>query len=137
MGTRIRLNHEDFYFWGFGLLNKWLRIKMQGGNLSEYFEDNRFTNIAVYGAGALGRRLLEELSDTKTKVLYVIDKNATNITDLPSDAPCFSLAEEWAQVDAVVITPIGFYEIRDEIQKKIGFDTDILAIDDIIDYCSK
>ncbi|WP_029322810.1 hypothetical protein [Butyrivibrio sp. AE3004] len=135
MGTRIRLDSTDFYFWGFQLQNKWLHIKAIGGNLSHYFEDNLLTNIAIYGAGALGRSLMEELSGSDTNVVYMIDRNAAEVSNTFPGITCLSFDADWPMVDAIVVTPIYFYEIRDAIREKIGCNTSVLAIDDIIDYC--
>ena len=134
MATRIRLTNEDFYFWGFNLQNKWLEIRLGGGNLASYFADNCLDKVAIYGAGALGRRLLEELKDCDIDVKCLVDKNGRNISDIKGTS-VVGFDDEWPELDAIIITPIFFYEISASIREKIGDEINIIAIDDVIDYC--
>lgn len=117
---------------GFSIFNKWMKLKNEGKSLQKFFDDNRIETVAVYGLGALGQRLLEDLEKTDVQVLYAIDKNAANfsITNLCVVTPEDVLKE----VDAIIVTPVQyFYEIEMDLEKKIR--TDIISLEDVVEYC--
>lgn len=123
----------SFFVWGFRLLDKWLQIKNDGRSLETYFEDNLISRIAIYGLGAIGRRLYEELSHGDIEVCYGIDRNAADIHIDGLEVK--TLEDELSNVDAVVVTPIDFYAIEKALRGRMGEDTDIVFIEDIVDYC--
>lgn len=101
--------------------------------MAAYFEDNLINNVAIYGLGAIGKRLYEELSQQSIDVVYGIDKNAEKIH--LDGLEIKTLDDELPDVDTVVVTPISFYEIEKDIYQKMGRDTDVIFIEDIVDYC--
>ena len=83
-------------------------------------------NIAVYGYGVLGKRLLSDLEDKGVKISFVIDKAAANFTDAhyriyePEKIP--------GQVDLIILTPL-FDE--KQIRKDLGeYESKIVSIMD-------
>lgn len=132
----MRKNKEEippFFLWGFHILNKWLQIKNKNNSLRPYFEDNYLFNVAIYGLGAIGQRLYEELEMEEIDVKYGIDQNAKNIQIKGLEIK--SLEDELPKVDAVIVTPIAFYEIEKNLYKKMGDEAVIVSIEDIVDYC--
>lgn len=125
---------ENFFFsWGFGIFDKWLQIKNRRNSLSTYFEDNYLYRVAIYGLGAIGRRLYEELQKTETIVCYGIDQNASAIQI--DGLEILTLEDKLTEVDAVVVTPVAFYEIEKNILQKMGNEVNIVSIEDVVDYC--
>lgn len=55
--TRTRSYYE--------VLNQWVRLKNEGKQIEEFFEDNNYKTIAIYGYAELGHRLHEELVNSK------------------------------------------------------------------------
>ncbi len=112
----------------FLMMNQWVKVKQESKNLSEYFEKNGYQKIAVYGMSYAGETLIDELKNTKTEVVYGIDKNADCIY---SDLDIVSTEDELKAVDAVVVTAITFF---DEIEEKISekLDCPILSLEDIL-----
>ena len=134
MGLRKRRDAgQDFFPWGFRILDGWLQVKNRGGSLAPYFADNAFRSIAIYGMGAIGRRLFEELGAQGVEVAYAIDRNAPHIRvgGLEVKAP----SDRLPAVDAVVVTPIAFSEIEKMLYEKMGEETNVVSIEDIVDYC--
>lgn len=112
----------------FKMMNQWVAVKQQGKNLAEYFEANGYKSIAIYGMSYAGESLVEELKDTGIEVKYGIDKNASN---LYSAIDVYSMEDELESVDAVVVTPIFFFdEINEELNQK--FDCPIVSLEDIL-----
>jgi len=118
---------------GFNLFNKWLKLKNEGKTLIQYFTDNEIKTVAIYGMGAIGERLFQELSIIGIKVIYAIDRiaNSKNIEGLK----IIGLEDEYQEVDLIVVTPIqDFYDIEEMLEVKT--DADIVSLEDVIDYCS-
>ena len=118
---------------GFHIFNKWLKLKCEGKTLFPYFCDNEISTIAIYGMGALGERLFEELNETEVKVLYGIDRiaNKKSVKGLK----IIGLNEELVNVDAIIVTPVqDFYSIEEMLESRTA--ADIISLEDIIDYCS-
>lgn len=123
----------SFFYWGFHILNKWIQIKNEGKSLVTYFEDNEIQKIAVYGLGAIGKRLIEEFNRENIEVLYGIDKNAAIIQIEGLEIK--TLEENLPAVDSVIVTPMSFYEIEKDIYRKMGADVNVIFIEDVIEYC--
>lgn len=118
------LKFKDYY----KMTSKWLEIKNQDKNLSDYFKDNEWKNIAIYGMGELGKRLCEELAESSININYVIDKEAYSKY---SDIKTVSMEEELELVDVIVVTPIFDYEsIRVSLEEKTN--SKIISLEDVI-----
>lgn len=112
----------------FMLMNEWVRIKQQGKSLRNYFENNKYKKIAIYGMSYVGETLLDELRDSDICVMYGIDKNADQIY---ADINLFTMDAELEEVDAIIVTAITYYDdIADELEKKVN--CPIISLEDII-----
>ncbi len=112
----------------YNVLNQWLANKQEGKFLSEYFENNGYKNIAIYGMGELGCRLYEELKNSDIKVCYGLDKE----TGSPySDLEVYSIEDEFEPVDAIVVSAVfAFDKIKGDLEKKV--DCPIISLEDVI-----
>lgn len=112
----------------FLMMNQWVKVKQQGKNLASYFENNGYKTIAIYGMSHVGVRLVEELEGSSIKVKYGIDKNAGTIS---ADLDIVTMDSELAEVDAIVVTAITFFdEIAEQLSNKI--DCSILSLEDVL-----
>lgn len=110
------------------MMNQWVRVKQEGKTLGSYFEKNGYKKIAVYGMSYAGETLLNELKDTGIEVAYGIDQKAD---ERYSDVDIVSPDDELQSVDAIVVTPITFFnEIEEKLSKKT--DCPILSLEDIL-----
>lgn len=112
----------------FLMMNQWVKAKQEGKNLSSYFEKNGYKKIAIYGMSYAGESLLNELQGTDTKVVYGIDKNADSIY---ADVDIVSVEDALAEVDAVVVTAITFFEKIEEILSS-KLNCPILSLEDVL-----
>ena len=119
---------SDKHYALFLMMNQWVKVKQRGKNLAEYFIKMGYKNIAIYGMSYVGDSLISELKDTEVRVAYGIDRNAHRIY---SDVDMFSLEEDLAEVDAVVVTAITFF---DEIEEKLSekMDCPIISLEKIL-----
>lgn len=110
------------------MMNQWVKVKQDGKNLSTYFEKKGYKKIAIYGMNYVGETLLDELKETATEVAYAIDKKADRIH---AEIEVYTAGDDLASVDAVVVTPITFFdEIEEEMSKKV--DCPIISLEDIL-----
>lgn len=112
----------------FLMMNQWVEIKQEGKNLRSYFEENGYYEIAIYGMSYAGETLINELQGSNVKIKYGIDQSAENIY---ADINLVSPDDELENVDAIIITPIKFF---DEIEKKLSkkVNCPILSLEDIL-----
>lgn len=110
------------------MMNQWVKVKQEGKNLSEYFEKEGYKKIAVYGMNYVGETLVNELKGSSIEVAYGIDQNADS---LYSDIDVVTVEDDLADVDAVIVTAITFF---DEIEEKLSgkMDCPILSLEDIL-----
>lgn len=110
------------------IFSRWMNLKQEGKNLSEYFVENGYRTIAIYGMHYLGECLLEELRDSGIEVIYAIDKNADKMR---SDVVVYTPEASLPEVDAVVVTAFYYFsEIVDNLCRVV--DCPIVSIADIV-----
>ncbi len=118
---------------GFHILNQWLHIRQNGKNLLPFFEDNLVGSIAIYGMGALGERLYQELKGSKVVVKYGIDRMASSKDAAELKLYC-SDESSFPDTDIIVVTPVqDYWEIVRILETKTG--AAIVSLADVIDYC--
>lgn len=112
----------------FLLMNQWVKDKQEGKSLASYFEKNGYRKIAIYGMSYVGETLVEELKDSDIEIKYGIDKNAAN---LYSEIDVMTMDDDLEEVDAVVVTPVFFFdEIEEQLSAK--FVCPIVSLEDIV-----
>lgn len=110
------------------MMNQWVKVKQEGKNLSSYFEKNGYKKIAIYGMNYAGETLLSELKGAEIQVSYAIDRNANTIC---ADIDVVTIDDELEDVDAIVVTPITFFnEIEEALSDKVS--CPIVSLKDIL-----
>lgn len=110
------------------ILNKWLEIRQNGGDLLSFFISNKYKMIAIYGYKELGERLYDELKNSDIKVQYVIDRAADNIC---SEVDICTPDDILQEVDVVVVTaPYYMEEIEKELREKLN--CAIISLEDVV-----
>lgn len=97
-------------------LHKWLLRQEQGRKIEEFLVMHHYKNVAVYGAGIIGKHLLTELQNTEIHISCVIDRR-NDIDEL--DYRFITPDQSVDNVDAVVITVAReFDDIYESIKDK-------------------
>lgn len=122
----VRLNKFVQYF---GLLDRWLWLKLQNKNIKVFFEQNHYRRIAIYGIGEVGNRLYEELCRTSDiQIAYAIDAAPGKGH---SQLRVYTPEEPLPPVDAVIVSvDFLFPEIKPMLEEKVS--CPVLSIDDVI-----
>lgn len=120
------------FFKGYHLANNWEKVKKERGSFFKFFDDNCIKCVAIYGFGEIGQRFYEELKAIDVEVIYIIDRkiNKTAVDGIK----LIDLNEEFELVDAIIVTPIQFYdEIANELD--VITDIDIISLAEVVEYC--
>lgn len=111
----------------YNMLNQWLILKQQGKTLEQYFVDNAYKTIAIYGMGEMGNRLYDELKESNIHIAYAIDQEASRYTEIASRSP----QEQLDDVDVIVVTAVfAFEEIKNNICTKAS--CPIVSLEDVV-----
>lgn len=121
--------YRDYY----DVTNQWLKNINQSKKTSNYFEENGYESIAIYGLGELGSRLYEELKESKINIKYFVDKEADNMYFGSEDVELVAIEDlNDDNIDAVVVTPVYAYnQIEKQLQNN-GVTCDIISLEDVV-----
>lgn len=112
----------------FKMMDRWVEIKQEGRNLAEYFVENGYQKVIVYGMHYAGKRLVEELKNTNIQVVCGIDKKAQSIF---ADIDVITKDDLIPETDVIVVTAISFFdEIENEMKDKV--DCPIVSLEDVV-----
>lgn len=111
------------------LLQHWIEALYLGHRVADYFIEEGYQNIAIYGMGDLANRLMDDFNKSSLNVVYGIDQDVAgtvckieNIYSPDMELPC---------VDAIVITPFYvFDEIYSLLKKRTS--AKIISIEEVI-----
>lgn len=108
--------------------DQWLRIRQEGKTLVEYFEQQDYKTVAIYGMKELGERLYDELEGSDITVRYIIDKNADLIY---ANVDVVTPDEKLDPVDVIVVTALYYFdEIEEMLSERV--DCPIISLEDIL-----
>lgn len=110
------------------ILYRWMKLKLRGVNISDYFRDKGIHEVAIYGLGAMGQLLYEELQLSEISVMYGIDKVAK---DFRGKLKIYKLEEDLDSVDAIIVSILNLDgESLKFLQDKVK--CPIIALPDIL-----
>lgn len=110
------------------ILLQWLALKHDSVSLSNYFIDNNYNKIAIYGMGEIGNRLVAELNNSGIDVVYAIDQSGNAAY---SDIIVYTLEDELPFADVIIVTTTFiFRDIKKKLEKKT--DIPIVSLNDVV-----
>lgn len=96
-------------------LSSFITIKQQNKGMEDYFTRYGYYNIAVYGYGKIGKKIIAELSSSTINVRYIID-----CAELDLQYPTYKPTDDLPAVDVVIVTAIyDFDEIENMLFDKV------------------
>lgn len=112
----------------FLLMNEWMKTKQEGKEIADFFKQEEYNTVAIYGMSYVGERVYDELKGAGIDVKYAIDRNAATIY---SDIPLYTPEDDLPEVDVIVVTAVAFYEeIRDMLSERV--EIPIVSFEDIL-----
>lgn len=110
------LNEKDKNHLNFLIACEWLHKKMNNCNIYSYLQERGVNSVAIYGAGDLGKLVIEELSQTNIEVKYCIDNGISN---MENNINIITKEDPLEAVDVIIVTPcFYFYGIEQELKKR-------------------
>lgn len=98
----------------FELMCQWMKLKIRGISLMEFFRDRRIHSIAIYGMGEIGQLMYDELAmENEALIRYAIDQSGIRYAE---SLPVYCLDRNLPKVDVIVITPVL---ITDQLEEQI------------------
>lgn len=112
------LNNLDKFRKMFYVLDDWTTLEEEGRGIAKYLKDHKIENLAIYGFGPLGKKLIKRLEGSGVYVRYIIDQNAAF---LETEYTACTLEDDLEEVDAVIITLVqGETKIKESIKRKLA-----------------
>ncbi len=109
--------------------NQWLSAKQAGKCLADYFIQNHYKKIMVYGMGYIGERFVDELEESGIEIVAAMDRDASSIF---ADVPVIGVDVEIPEVDCIVVTPVFYFdEIYHMLRQKTEYP--IVSIKDVLE----
>ena len=128
--NKLRKSEEDkkklieFYY----ILIQWMRVHHEGRTLVNYFKNNNYKTVAIYGMKELGEALLSELDGTDVEVKYGIDRDADN---LYPGIDTYTPDEEIEEVDVIVVCAVHYFDqIEEDMKAKTR--AKIVSLEDVV-----
>ena len=110
------------------LYDQWIFVHQDNKLICEYFHNKAIRSIAIYGMGKIGERFYDELKNTDITIKYIIDQKGGRIC---SDVNVITLKDNFAEVDAIIVTPLfHFAEIKEKLSAKT--DIPVISIEDVL-----
>ena len=111
----MRLRKEISKFSGFYYtMRQWVHVNQNGHTVADYFRNNGYQKIAIYGLNEIAFTLMNDLSKNGIEVKYCIDRNADKLF---SKVRVYKPEEEMPSADIVVVTVVHLF---DKIQKDLS-----------------
>lgn len=111
------------------MASHWLQTKNCGGSTAEYFLEQGYQKIGIYGMGQMANRLIEDLRDSEVEILYGIDRDVCCC--VAGIAEVYSPEDDLPPVDAVVVTIFPeFDSIAERLRGKVK--CPIISIEDVV-----
>lgn len=99
-------------------MDRWLSLKEQGISTVQYFKNNGYKKIGIYGMANMANHLLADLEESEIEVVFGIDKRANS---LYAEVLVLGLEDDFPKVDAIVVTPIfDFDNIKKTLSAKVS-----------------
>lgn len=108
--------------------SEWKEKGEKGYSVSKHLRDQGIMSVGIYGLGAIGKSLVQELLADGYNVSFISDKYLRKEW---YGYKIKGILEEWPKVDAVIYTQVAeSQEIYDELAHK--YSGILLSIDDVI-----
>lgn len=120
------------YFQYYDLLYKWLLIKQSNIKLSDYFVKNNYQNVAIYGNGKIGKRLLFDIQSDVNVICFITGEKKSFIDNDNIRVACIDdLQNNNICLDVIIVTPVyEFDSIKFSILNKFK---NVVSIKEVIE----
>lgn len=97
------------------ILLDWKYLKGCKKTIFEWFNQNNYNNVAIYGLGELGELLVNEILNSTVNLKYIIDRDKNG--RIYKNVPIISLNDTLEEVDLIIVTTVrNFEEIQEQLE---------------------
>lgn len=108
--------------------NLWMEKMENGVMITDLLKRRGYHNIAIYGIGYLGNRLLNQIDTSEVEVSYIIDKKGGSVY---GDIPVVRLTSDLKPVDVIIVSSTYYYyEIKKNIEEHLSYD--VISIEKLV-----
>lgn len=126
--TEEEIDKVNKYLEFYDILVRWLELMQEQKKLAEYFRQNEYQTVAIYGMKEIGRLLLSELRREGIEVSYAVDRNADEIS---ADITILKPSCVMPEVDVIIVTALHYFDkIYLEIRELTN--AEIVSVEDIL-----
>lgn len=112
----------------YDLFTRWIELEQEGRKLREFFDENHYKSIVVYGMKEAGVLLYNAVNDCGLDAVYAVDKAPERLN---LNFAIIKTADGIPDADVIVVTPVHYFEsIKSELLKLTT--ADIISIEDVI-----
>lgn len=113
---------------------QWLTNKNDNEKLDQFLLNKNIKRIAIYGKGALGELLCEELYGSDLEVVCYIDQLADDLQKQICQIPVISIndAKSLEPFDAVIVTPCYYFEQIKADWRNLGLSGTVLSLEELL-----
>lgn len=102
---------KEHFAYMYSTLTKWLKLKIDGGDLSQQINKIGVNNVALYGAGIIGELVLSELLHFDTRINCIIDRCYADYPNGINHIPVIGINQlSEFDYDAVIVTPVYHFQ---------------------------
>lgn len=115
-------------------LSRWMELYLQGKSVCTYLEQGKFSNIAIYGLGILGKPLVHEMYNHDMRVAYGIDQDEYKGKGF--EFPVYQLQDELPETDIIIVTVgYAFEHIKKQLMEKS--ECRIISLSELLDFAER
>lgn len=113
------------------MVEKWVKLTETKSDISKYLKNSKYSKVAVYGAGIIGKHMMNVLEESGVDIAVCIDKNAENIV---LECPVVTPEKLDIPIDIIVVTATV---PKQEVVKIIPqeYKNSIITIDELMQKC--
>lgn len=115
---REHVRELDTYRNAYRVYGRWIRRVLDGSGPAELLKKKGIRKIAIYGAGYIGKSILQLLENSGIEVFYFLDRNAAYID---TEIPVYTVSDAPMQIDGIIISLFGETDqIRELLSSRFG-----------------
>lgn len=112
----------------YDLFVRWIELKQDDRKIKDYFAENDYKTVIVYGMKEAGVLLYNEIREKGLDTVYAMDKEPERLN---LDIDILKPSEGIPDVDVIVVTPVHYFEtIKTDLSKYTS--ANIISIEDVI-----
>lgn len=105
-----KFNEKDRFWCQYPVVESLLKMNIYGNGASDFFSNNGYKKIAIYGLGDLGKTLIQNLKKTNIEIVCLVDRNYSRFPNTYDGIKVIGPHQlENEDYDCIVVTLVHLY----------------------------